>query len=62
MTGLTSFSDPSQIDFFKCALLFQKIEQEKENHPNEPEKAHTASKIYSMKRSLQPGLLYIKLD
>ena len=49
-----SFSDTSQIDFFKCVLLFQRIEKEKAKFPNNPERVYEKSKLYSLKRSLQP--------
>ena len=49
---LTSFQDTSQLDVFKCALLFEKIETEKENYPDDPEKVHTKQKLFAMKRGL----------
>ena len=52
-TYLTGFLDPSQIDIFKCALLFQRIEEEKEIYPDDPEKAFSKAKLFTFKRSLQ---------
>ena len=49
----TGFSDPSQIDFFKCVLLQEKIEKIREEFPDDQTLAHTREKISNAKRSLR---------
>ena len=48
----TGFSENSQLDFFKCFLLFKKVLKERDKNPEDPNKAHTREKIFAMKRSL----------
>ena len=49
---LTGFGDESQIDFFKCCLLFERLEIEREKYPGNPSLAHTKDRISRLKRSL----------
>ena len=49
---LARFHDGSQLDFYKCAFLFEKIEKEEKKFPANPEKGRTANKIRSLKRSV----------
>ena len=49
---ITGFSGDSQIDFFKCLLLFKKIKIERDKTPEDPSKSHTREKIFSLKRAL----------
>ena len=50
---ITGFNDNSQIDFFKCCLLQEKVEKLRRDFPDDPTKAHSREKIYSAKRSLR---------
>ena len=48
----TGFGENSQLDFFKCLLLFKKVELERDKNSEDPSKAHTREKLFAMKRSL----------
>ena len=58
----TSFNNNSQLDFFKCALLFQKIQQEREKFPEDPTKAHAKDKLYHFKRTLDLSPFYAHVN
>ena len=49
---ITGFGGDSQIDFFKCLLLFKKIKIERDKTPEDPSKSHTREKLFSLKRTL----------
>ena len=59
---VTSFNDNSQLDFFKCLLLFQKIKKEREKYPEDPTKAHAKDKVYYLKRTLDLSPFYGHLN